>query len=340
MKKMKNIALISAGICTSLLFAACGGGASEKPKNNGEDMEHGGEHTYACPMHPDITGKEGDKCLKCGMKLEHNDNAVKSNGLSYFMDFKSVPGELDAGAGGILTFIPKIKGKETTAVPLDEVHEKKIHLIVVSNDLSYFEHIHPEFQADGSYQIKILPKGTAFTIDKGHNETRFEQGGDYMLFADYAPTGGTHQLEKIPISVKGKEYTSTTFSKEKLTSSIDGFTVALEADGGQWATNKQMHIKATVKKGNKLLDANSFENYLGAKSHMVVLKTGSFDYLHVHPEVENGSLDLHTTFESDGIYRGWLQFQTEGKVHTADFVIIVKAGKASMQMENHQTHNH
>lgn len=29
---------------------------------------------YACPMHPEVTGKEGDKCSKCGMKLE----AIKS----------------------------------------------------------------------------------------------------------------------------------------------------------------------------------------------------------------------------------------------------------------------
>lgn len=25
--------------------------------------------TYACPMHPEVIGKEGDKCPKCGMKL-------------------------------------------------------------------------------------------------------------------------------------------------------------------------------------------------------------------------------------------------------------------------------
>ncbi len=25
--------------------------------------------TYACPMHPEITGKVGDKCSKCGMDL-------------------------------------------------------------------------------------------------------------------------------------------------------------------------------------------------------------------------------------------------------------------------------
>jgi hypothetical protein len=26
---------------------------------------------FACPMHPEITGKEGDKCSKCGMALVH-----------------------------------------------------------------------------------------------------------------------------------------------------------------------------------------------------------------------------------------------------------------------------
>lgn len=24
---------------------------------------------YACPMHPEVTGKKGDKCSKCGMYL-------------------------------------------------------------------------------------------------------------------------------------------------------------------------------------------------------------------------------------------------------------------------------
>jgi hypothetical protein len=28
------------------------------------------EMAYACPMHPEITGKEGDKCSTCAMKLE------------------------------------------------------------------------------------------------------------------------------------------------------------------------------------------------------------------------------------------------------------------------------
>jgi hypothetical protein len=30
-------------------------------------------HVFACPMHPEVTGKEGDKCPKCGMALTHRD---------------------------------------------------------------------------------------------------------------------------------------------------------------------------------------------------------------------------------------------------------------------------
>lgn len=28
------------------------------------------EVTYACPMHPEVTGKKGDTCSRCGMDLE------------------------------------------------------------------------------------------------------------------------------------------------------------------------------------------------------------------------------------------------------------------------------
>jgi len=56
--------------------------------------------------------------------------------------------------------------------------------------------------------------------------------------------------------------------------------------------------------------------------------------------VENGALDLHTTFEKEGIYRGWLQFKIDGKVHTADFVLDVKKGSAETKTESHDSHSH
>ncbi len=336
MKAILKKAVITSGVLTTIFLSSCGNEKKEVPDvghQQTDTVSHNAEHTYACPMHPEVVGKETDKCPKCGMKLEHNDNAGKDNGLTYFMQYNCHKSGIESGKECTLLFTPKIKGKENEAVPLQVIHEKKLHLIVVSKDLAYFEHIHPEYQADGSYQIKVLAKDQPYTIGKGHNETYFNNGGDYMLFADYAPTSGNHQLEKIPVTVKGTPYKNTNYSKEKLTVNVDGYTVSLEVEGGKWISNTPIHIKAVIKKGTQIMDASTFENYLGAKAHMIVLKTETFDYLHVHPEVENGNFDLHTTFETPGIYRGWIQFQTDGKVHPADFVIVVEQGDGSAKTE-------
>jgi len=37
---------------------------------DGEMQENVEEHAFACPMHPEITGNEDDKCSECGMDLE------------------------------------------------------------------------------------------------------------------------------------------------------------------------------------------------------------------------------------------------------------------------------
>lgn len=45
---------------------------SEEEAHADEETEHADdhEHGFACPMHPEITGHEGDNCSKCGMDLE------------------------------------------------------------------------------------------------------------------------------------------------------------------------------------------------------------------------------------------------------------------------------
>ena len=288
---------------------------------------------YACPMHPEVTGKMGDKCSKCGMNLEPAKAATTNQ---YKMAFSSSPANVEAGKTATLAFKPEIVGTANTPVPLDLHHDKKIHLIVVSKDLSYFEHIHPDYQADGSYQIKVLDKAKPFTDGRGKNETKFDQGGDYVLFADYMPTGASGQLERISLNVGGTPYKPVTYSKAKLSAMVDGYTVTLASHGGKFVTNNQMHIEGTVTQGGKAVPAESFENYLGAKAHVVMIHSDAVHYMHVHPDVAGGKLDLHTTFEMPGTYRGWLQFQTNGKLHTADFVVNVTEGKAGE--ESHGGH--
>lgn len=65
-------------LASSTVFTSCSNPKSEQQEEV-NDYENGegdvsNELVYACPMHPEITGKDGDACSKCGMKLELVDN--------------------------------------------------------------------------------------------------------------------------------------------------------------------------------------------------------------------------------------------------------------------------
>jgi len=93
-KSIIIIGVLVAIVVTSTVFVTSCTGKKNEQQEQTEDAGHqhaeGEEHesmemdstnvdhhqiAYACPMHPEVTGKEGDKCSKCGMKLE----AVKSS---------------------------------------------------------------------------------------------------------------------------------------------------------------------------------------------------------------------------------------------------------------------
>ena len=277
----------------------------------------GGDHIYACPMHPEVTGKENDECPKCGMKLEHNDNAGGPSNVA--MQFSYNPTTPKANEEVTLSMTPKLKDKPNEQVPLDVEHTKKIHLIAVSEDLSWFDHIHPEIGADGAYTVK----------------EKFPTPGKYTLFADYKPSGANHTVDNLNVTVAGTVPTAKAYGADKLMGNAgDGFSVSLVPDGGKLETNTAMHIKGEVLLNNKGVDVSTLEDYLGAKAHMVVVSLADKKYLHVHPSVEGGKFDLHTTFDKPGIYRGWIQFQSKGKVYTSDFVMNVAEGKASTKKED------
>jgi hypothetical protein len=326
---MKIIRLLTV-FSASLFLWSC-----ETKKGTSTEANDSTAQKYECPMHPDVIGKQSDTCPKCGMKLTkvHEEKASSQ----YKMEFKAVPA-VEAGKSALLSFTPTLIGHEQDSVPLDIQHDKKIHLIVVSRDLAYFDHIHPQRQANGSYEIRVLTKGEKYSKAKFQNEAHFDKGGDYVLFADYLPTGASHQLERIDLNVAGPANPSQQFTKEKLVATTDDYEVTLQPKDAKLLTGELMHIAAIIKKSGKEIPADQFENYLSAKAHVVVISEDTKNYLHVHPDVSNGRLDLHTTFEKPGIYRGWLQFQTNGEVHTADFVLNVAQGTTDKAAEPEHHH--
>lgn len=83
MKKL-NVSIVITGVLfTSLLITNCGSKQNEAQQEQTEErvemdstkMDSTNHNTmtatvYACSMHPEVTGNEGDKCAKCGMALE------------------------------------------------------------------------------------------------------------------------------------------------------------------------------------------------------------------------------------------------------------------------------
>ncbi|MFV5698344.1 DUF3347 domain-containing protein [Flavobacterium sp. ZT3R17] len=63
---MKNIILSS--IACAFLFTACNQKNKQAEATNTETAKSSSE-LYACSMHPEITGKKGEACSKCGMEL-------------------------------------------------------------------------------------------------------------------------------------------------------------------------------------------------------------------------------------------------------------------------------
>jgi hypothetical protein len=68
------------------------------------------------------------------------------------------------------------------------------------------------------------------------------------------------------------------------------------------------------------------QRYLGTYGHLVVLREGDLGYVHVHPEERllGGAVKFWLTAASPGRYRMFFDFQVGGRVHSAEFTLVVR----------------
>jgi hypothetical protein len=208
-------------------------------------------------------------------------------------------------------------------------HDKKLHFIVVSRDLTVFQHLHPEL-SDGVWSVKLtLPVA-----------------GAYRAFADFAPTGGAALTLGADLLVAG-DYTPKPLPEAARTASVDGYTVTLDGDLVPGRSSK-LTLKVT-KDGKPVTD---LQPYLGAYGHLVALRAGDLAYLHVHPDGEPGDgktkpgpeITFYAEAPSRGDYRLFLDFQHEGAVRTADFTVdtgrTAAAPAPTPEPTEHGEHSH
>ncbi len=184
----------------------------------------------------------------------------------FAMDVAVKSGELNANQE--VTFDFSVKDKAGKAFDnLKIVHEKLIHLLVVSDDLAFFEHVHPEKQADGSFKLNY----------------KFPTGGNYRLYADFTPEDSPQIVNVFDVQVGGEKREKTPLTADKdFKKTVDGLTFTMKTGDELKAANGiALNFYVTDADGKAVTD---LEPYLGAMAHFVVISEDAGKFLHVHAE--------------------------------------------------------
>ncbi|MBC9716518.1 hypothetical protein H9Y04_28695 [Streptomyces sp. TRM66268-LWL] len=241
---------------------------------------------------------------------EKGDKTAPAAEASYRIGLKTP--RLTADRRGELSFvIEDEKGRPLTAYSRE--HGKELHLIVASRDLTVYRHLHPARDATGTWSTPVdLP-----------------EAGSYRIFADFKAKGAAEgTVQAAEVAVAGP-YKPKELPKASTVAEVDGYEVRL---GGKLTPGKASDLVLNVSKDGR--PVKNLQPYLGAYGHLVALREGDLEYLHVHPNEGGPGPDISFTAETTakGAYRLFLDFQHEGKVRTAAFTVYTD-GAAQPQPE-------
>jgi hypothetical protein len=225
-------------------------------------------------------------------------------------------------AAGTTTVAFRVLGPDGAPVTdYTQDHGEDLHLVAVRADLSGYQHVHPDRAPDGTWRVPLtLTPGTWRLVA---DTTPAAADEDLALTADLQ-VAGTYDPQPLPGPAPVAE--------------VDGYTVVLT---GELTAGAESELTFSVSRdGRPVVD---LQPYLGAYGHLVALREGDLEYLHVHP-VEDAHVapapGPHVAFAatapSAGTHRLFLDFRHGNAVHTAAFTVQVTGTAA----DEPATHGH
>jgi hypothetical protein len=261
---------------------------------------------FVCPMDKDVRAKVPGKCPRCGMTLV----AGIPDPHEFPVRITTAPKTLKPREETLLTFRVEDPGTGKTVHDFEIMHEKLFHQFIISQDMQFFQHVHPIMQADGTFDL----------------DEKFPHPGLYRALSDFYPKGATPQLiaNTIFVTGPGMKLAPAKLTPDTAPVDTENLHVSLVLDPPQpIAGMKTMMFY-------RLTPDDGIEPYIGAMGHMLAASSDLIDLIHTHPflvtDPDNGAvkqIQFNIIFPREGIYRVWAQFQRKGVVNTSVFNIPV-----------------
>jgi Heavy metal binding domain len=251
-------------------------------------------------MDPDVRALEPGRCPRCGMALAPG----IPDELEYRVDLRLRPAAPRAGQKAQLAFSVRHPKTGKLVTEFEIMHEKLYHMFLISQDLEYFVHDHPQRGADNVFRsIQLFPKP-----------------GMYRILSDFYPRRGTPQLIPSTVIVPGAAIApGATLRPDLSPKESANLEVALSLEPPQPIAGMKTIM---------FFDLNpsaGIEKYIGAWGHMLAASQDLIDLVHTHPFLADGGprMQFNMIFPRPGVYRVWTQFQRNGVVNTVAFNVPV-----------------
>jgi hypothetical protein len=203
------------------------------------------------------------------------------------------------------------------ATTFDAVGNEPLHLYVLREDLSFYQHLHPSLAGDTWTATVDVP-----------------DGGVYRLYTEFVPkerAGSQHPtVLGAPFVVAGDtRYVPVPAPAPRVRAG--GFTVSRLEGTADAAAGRPDTLRFQVL-DPRGAPVTALEPYLGVYAHASVFDATTQRLTHLHPTMPadaaaapaDGILPFHTQFPQRGRHRVFLQFKVAGEVHQAAFTVIAR----------------
>lgn len=250
---------------------------------------------------------------------------TQANGLSLSSNgyaLSPVTAPAAAGEAGSLSFQIQDSNGEPV-VNFVTAHDKDLHLIVVRSDGDQFRHDHPTLDTTtGTWSIPW----------------EWSEAGTYRVFTDFTVDAQPDSALTLTRTVQVGGQLNPDTPELSRASEVDGFTATIDGD---LTVGSSSALTVSISRDGQ--PVTTIEPYLGAFGHLVALREGDLAYLHVHAEgdeptagqTSGPTIEFAAEAPTAGRYLLYLDFQVDGVVRTAEFVLNAEHVTAETGAKTH-----